>query len=220
MAYIISYAWWNEDGNHVHKKDATLLPGKIFQREFIELYNIRFNTTPECSYSNEDRGFMAPCKLIMEYIRAYCDDRLRRIHFKENILYSRILDDNSITQANNGSFYYFKHIPGLAHNAEHIINQCKENGVHWFIQMRLITYYLVYLYECYLRCAKEHPENLQDNIEALKYFYKNVYKRFEKVNSKALQFYYYRQIQQYKQYICAREPRPNINRFLRMIRDD
>ena len=220
MAYIISYAWWNEDGDHIIKKDATLLPGTIFQREFIELYNIRFNTTPECSYSNEDRGFMAPCKLIMEYIRNYCGDRLKRIHFKENVLYSRLLDENSITQADNGSFYYYKHIPGLAHNAEHIVNICKENGVHWFIQMRLITFYLVYLYECYLRCAKEHPENLQDNIKALKYFYTHAYKRFEHVNAQALQFYYYKQIPSYKQYVSALEPRPNINRFLRLIKDD
>ena len=48
--------------------------------------------------------------------------------------------------------------------------------------MQLITYYLIYLYECYLRCAKEHPDNLKDNLNALKYFYKYVYKRFELVN--------------------------------------
>ena len=67
---------------------------------------------------------------------------------------------------------------------------------------------------------KEHPENLQDNIEALKYFYTHAYKRFEHVNERALQFYYYKQIPSYKPYISAREPRPNINRFLRMIIND
>ena len=68
QAYIIGYTWWNEDGHRYFRKDAALLPAKIFNREFVELYHLRFNTTPECSYSNEDRGFMAPCKMILEHI--------------------------------------------------------------------------------------------------------------------------------------------------------
>jgi len=50
------------------------------------------------------------------------------------------------------------------HNAEHIVNICRENNLHWKFPMRQITFYLVYLYECYLKCAKEHPDNLQDNL--------------------------------------------------------
>ena len=65
-----------------------------------------------------------------------------------------------------------------------------------------------------------HVEDLQDNIKALKYFYTHAYKRFEHVNEQALQFYYYKQIPSYKQYVSALEPRPNINRFLRLIKDD
>ena len=137
QAYIISYTWWNEDGHRYFKRDATLLPGKIFKREFIELYHLRFNTTPECSYSNEDRGFLAPCKIILNYLSSY--ERNRRLYFNSNVLYKRILDDNSITQKDNGSFYYYKHIPGLVHNAEHIINICRENNLHWKYPANLIT---------------------------------------------------------------------------------
>ena len=71
QAYIICYNWWNEESNSVFEKDTTLLHGKIFKREFVELYHLCFNTLPECSYSNEDRGFMAPYKLILEYISTY-----------------------------------------------------------------------------------------------------------------------------------------------------
>lgn len=218
QAYIFSYTSWNGDGCTYFKKDTALLWGKIFSREFIELYHIRFNTTKECSYSNEDRGFMAPCKLILEHIAIH--DKIERLCFNSNVLYKRILDKNSITQANNGSFYYFKHIPGLAHNAEHIVKICKENNLHWSYPARLMTYYLVYLYECYLKCAKEHPDNLQDNLQALKYFYKYAYKQFELVNQKVLEIYYQRAISSLVKYSSELIPRININRFIGEIKDD
>ena len=218
QSYVFSYTSWNGDGRTYFRKDTALLWGKIFSREFIELYHIRFNTTPECSYSNEDRGFMAPCKLILDYISSY--DKIKRLCFCSDVLYRRILDKDSITQANNGSFYYFKHIPGLVHNAEHIVNICKENNLHWKYPTRLITYYLVYLYECYLRCAKEHPDNLKDNLNALKYFYKNVYKRFELVNSQNLEQYYQQSMTHLLKYISELYPRININRFIGEIKND
>lgn len=216
--YILGFYWYNEESDSIFKNDITLLHGKIISREFMELYHLRFNTTPECSYSNEDRGFMAPAKLILEYLLR--DSRVKRAFFKKDVLVSRLQDMNSITQANGGSFYYYKHIPGLAHNAEHIVNICRENGLHWSIPMEQITSYLVYLYECYLKCAKEHPENLQDNIDALKYFYSHVYKQFNKVNKISLQLHYAKQMANYRQYICAAEPYINLNRFLRLICDD
>ena len=218
QAYVMGYTWWNEDGHRYFKNDSTLLPAKIFNREFVELYHLRFNTTPECSYSNEDRGFMAPCKLILEYISIY--DKNKRICFNNNVLYKRILDKNSITQANNGSFYYYKHIPGLAHNAEHIVNLCRENNLHWKFPARLITYYLVYLYQCYLQCAKEHPDNIQNNLEALKYFYAHAYKQFKLVNKKILDYYYQREVHSLLQYTSDKYPRININRFIGEIKDD
>ena len=218
QAYVFSYTSWNGDGGTLFKKDTALLWGKIFSREFIELYHIRFNTTPECSYSNEDRGFMAPCKLILDYISTY--DRIQRLCFNSDILYKRVLDKNSITQADNGSFYYFKHIPGLAHNAEHIVKVCRENNLHWQFMARLITHYLIYLYECYLRCAKEHPDNLQDNLQEIKYFYKHVYKQFELVNQDMLEVYYQKAIRSLLKYSSERIPRVNINRFLAEIRKE
>ena len=218
QAYVMSFTWWNEDGRRYVRHDSALLPGKIFNREFIELYHIKFNTTPECSYSNEDRGFVAPCKLVLKYISTY--DRIERLCFNSNVLYKRILDKDSITQIDNGSFYYFKHIPGLVHNAEHIVNICKENNLHWKFPMRQITFYLVYLYECYLKCAKEHPDNLQDNLQALKYFYKNVYKQFELVNKETLGISYQKSISSLIKYTSTLVPRININRFIGEIKND
>lgn len=218
QAYVIGYTWWNEDGHRYFREDATLLPAKIFNREFIELYHLRFNSSPECSYSNEDRGFMAPCKMILDHIMTY--DKNKRLCFNNNVLYKRILDANSITQADSGAFYWYKHIPGLAHNAEHIVKICRENNLHWSIPMQLITHYLVYLYECYLQCAKEHPDNLEDNLNALKYFYKNVYKQFELVNQKTLSYTYQKAVPKLLKFTSAKYPRININRFIGEIKND
>ena len=218
QAYVLGYTWWNEESNSYFKKDITLLHGTIFNREFTELYHLCFNTTPECSYSNEDRGFMAPCQLVLEHISSY--DKNRRVIFSNNVLCKRLKDENSITQANNGSFYYYKHIPGLAHNAEHIVNICRKNGLHWKLPMRQITFYLVYLYQCYLTCAKEHPDNLEDNLNALKYFYKNAYKQYEKVNRHILEFDYQRAVPDLLRLTSDKYPRVNINRFLGEIKSD
>lgn len=86
--------------------------------------------------------------------------------------------------------------------------------------MRHITWSLVYLYECYLRCASERPDTLKSNMKNLKYFYRHIYKQFEKVNQKALQLSYYHAIKNLKKWTCPSEPTLNINRFVRKISND
>jgi len=216
QAWVYTYTWFNEEDGHFIVNDATLLQGKVFSREFIELYHLRFNTTPECSYSNEDRGFMAPSKMVLEYVMTY--DKLWRMYPIDLVFLIKTLDDNSITHANKGEFYYYKHIRGFVYNAEHIVQICKENGLHWSYMMHHITWCLVYLYECYLRCASERPDVLDKNMPNLLYFYKNVYKQFEKVNSKTLQLCYFKATPNLRKWISKNEPRLNINRFLRLIK--
>ena len=218
QAYVFCYTWFNEEDGNFFVNDASLLQGKIFSREFIDLYHLRFSSTPECSYSNEDRGFMAPCKIALEYITSY--DKLWRFYPIDLVFLIKTFDDNSITHANKGEFYYYKHIRGFTYNTEHIVKICKENGLHWQYIMKYVTWGLVYLYECYLRCVAERPEMVDKNLDTLKYFYKNIYKQFEKVNSKELQLTYYKATKYLKKWISLQEPHLNINRFLRKIQDD
>lgn len=215
QAYVICYTWFNEENQDFFANDATLLPGKMFNREFLELYNIHFSNSLACSYSNEDRGFMAPCKIALEYIASY--DKLWRFYPIDIVLLTNTYDEASITHANNGEFYYLKHISGFTYNTEHILSICKKNKLHWSYMMRYVTWCLVYMYECYMRCAAESPDTLDDNIKCLKYFYHNVYKQFEKVNNKELQLSFYRATKNLRKWISEREPRININRFIRMI---
>jgi hypothetical protein len=53
---------------------------------------------------------------------------------------------------------------------------------------------MVQLYGAYMGCAKECPELLEKNMINLKYFYNNVYKQYEKVNKKALYYYYNKEL--------------------------
>lgn len=216
QAYVFCYSWFNEEDGNFFVNDATLLQGKIFSREFIELYHLRFNTDPKCSYSNEDRGFMAPCKMVLEYIASY--DKLWRFYPLDIAYLIKTFDQNSITHANQNEFYYYKHIRGFVYNTEHIVNICKENNLHWVYAMRYVTWSLVYLYECYLRCIAERSDMADKNIDNLKYFYNNIYKQFEKVNEKVLQMDYYKATKCLKKWVSPTEPRININRFLRKIK--
>ena len=215
QAYVTCYTWFNEEDGNFFVNDNTLLQGKIFSREFIELYHLSFNTRSCCSYSNEDRGFMAPCKMALEYIASY--EKLWRFYPIDLVFLIKTLDDNSITHANKGEFYYYKHIRGFAYNTQHIVSVCKENELHWSYMMKYVTWGMVYLYECYLRCAYERPDMLEQNMDALKFYYREVYKQFEKVNNKALQFYYYKAAASLRKWISPREPRININYFIRKL---
>ena len=216
QAFVTCYTWYNEEDDNFCVNDVSLLQGKIFSREFIELYHLRFNTTPECSYSNEDRGFMAPCKLILEYITSY--DKLWRFYPIDLVFLIKTMDTDSITHANKGEFYYYKHIRGFVYNTEHILKVCKENNLHWEYTMRYITWCLVYLYECYLRCVAERPDMIDKNMPNLHYFYEHIYKQFEKINIQYISTCYYNSAKYLRKWVSEREPRLNINRFVRMIK--
>ena len=218
VADVLCYTWFNEEDNNCFANDATLLQGKVFSREFIELYHLCFSGQSNCSYSNEDRGFMAPCKLALEYIMSY--SKLPHFLPIDKVLLIKTFDAESITHASNGDFYYYKHISGFVHNAEHTIAVCRQNDIPWVYTMRYITWCLVYLYECYLRCVKECPDRAPDNLNELKYFYKHVYRRFEKVNGTQLQTIYLQAVHTLSRYISPIEQRININRFLRKIAYD
>ena len=218
QAYVFCYSWFNEEDNNFFVNDATLLQGKVFQREFIELYHLRFNGDKNCSYSNEDRGFMAPCKMALEHIASY--EKIWRFYPVDIVFLIKTFDSESITHANKGEFYYYNHIRGFVYNTQHILKICNENHLHWKYMSRYISWCLVYLYECYLRCAAERPDMLDKNLENLHYFYDNIYKKFEKVNAKDLQMAYYKATKYLGKWLSAKEPRLNLNRFIRKIKND
>lgn len=209
QVYVFAYSWLNEENEYQFNDDKDTFPGKIFRREFLESYNIRFGTTPLTSYSNEDRGFMGICNCVLEYMKSY--DALRRYYAIEKVFYFRTMNENSLTHAED--FYTYKIIEGLVYNTEHAVNTCKQFMPFRFI-MPFVTYMMVKLYGAYLSSVKNAPELEKKNLVNLKYFYDNVYKKYEKVNYKALNYYYNKELKYLVSQTSRTIPRPNITRFL------
>ena len=72
--------------------------GKIYRRNFLEKYNIRF--TPECSRANEDIGFNVLCRLILSHYNP------NGIVSVEDPFISWRMDMNSLVRRNNGAFFF------------------------------------------------------------------------------------------------------------------
>ena len=214
--YVFAYSWLNEENNYQFDNDTGTFPGKIFRREFLESYGIKFGITKLTSYSNEDRGFMHTCNCVLEYMKSY--DSLRRYLPIRKIFYFRTTNENSLTHAEN--FYNYKLLEGLVYNGEHIVNTCKKANIPFRYVMLPITHLMVQLYGAYMGCAKECPELLEKNMINLKYFYNNVYKQYEKVNKKALYYYYNKELRWLMQNTSKLFPRLNIYKFIGELKND
>ena len=214
--YVFAYSWLNEENNCQFDDDIGTFPGKIFRREFLESYDIKFGTTKLTSYSNEDRGFMGICNCVLDYMRSY--DSLRRYLPIKKVFYFRTTNENSLTHAEN--FYNYKLLEGLVYNGEHIVKTCKKANIPFRYVMLPITHLMVQLYGAYMKCARDCPELLEKNLINLKYFYHNVYKQYERVNQKALYFYYNKELRWLGSNTSNIYPRVNINRFIGEIKND
>ena len=213
--YVFAYSWLNEENNCQFDDDEGTFPGKIFRREFLESYNIKFGTTKLTSYSNEDRGFMGICNCVLEYMKSY--DNLKRYYAVKEVFYFRTTNEHSLTHAEN--FYTYKLIEGLVYNTEHVVTTCKRL-MHFRFIIPFVTYMMVKLYGAYLASVKEAPQLEKKNLVNLKYFYTNVYKQYEKVNYKALHYYYNKELRYLITQTSRIIPRPNIIRFIEELKND
>lgn len=208
--YIFGFSWLNEENNCTFYDDATTFPGKVISREFLELYNIKFGITPLTSYSNEDRGFTGICNCVIEHMKRY--DNLQRYYPLKDVIYFRTTNENSLTHQKD--FYYYKILEGIIYNTEHMVRICKKSNINATVVANSVTKTLVSLYYQYLVCAKERPELIEENMKNLKYFYKNIYKQYEKINSSALYYYYNKLLPELLKLTSDAVPHININRFI------
>lgn len=216
--FIFSWDWINEENNHYFHNEEELLHGKVFKREFLELHQLRFNTIPEASYSNEDRGLLNSCNLILKNIKHFEDTSHKFI--SELPIYYRTFNKNSITKKDNENFFHTKHIQGTVFNCEHMMKICQKNNVTPVYIAYKITEIMVDLYYYYLKCAKEKPEYCMENLKVLKYFYYNVYSVYEKINFRMLDQLYSKQIKRLLPLISLQEPRINIHNFIKRLGEE
>lgn len=125
---------------NIRKSDITWLHGKIYRREFLKKYNIRFNDTR----SNEDAGFN---RLVIFLNPKY--------ELLDEIVYSYNENENSITTKNNKEYTFFG-IKGYCYNMDWAIEEAIKRGrreeefVEFYINILSVLYlYYIKLYNKY-----------------------------------------------------------------------
>ncbi len=132
---LVSNFIYERDGVKIVKKNNSVwLHGKIFKREFLEKYNIKFNNTR----ANEDNGFNR-LVLIMNPKRAVLD----------KITYVYNDNKNSITRKDN-RLYKFDGLDGYTYNMrwaieEGIKRNAKRENIDLTVLSTLIAMYYYYL---------------------------------------------------------------------------
>lgn len=155
-----------------HEQDMIWMFGKLYRREFIDRYNIRFH---ESSRANEDNGFNTLIRL--------CSSEQEQINFIPAHVYYWHENPNSITRINDCQYSYGSSerdsFYGYVENMIYAIKEAKKrkpyNGfiTMWSVQCMLNIY--EYYIECYAR-AKDHYET---NFKWCKRYYDEVYKYIE-----------------------------------------
>jgi hypothetical protein len=123
-AYIYSFSWYNPESKQHYVNDMWSLHGSIFQREFLELYNITFATDKDSSYCGEDLGFMQQSYLNLH--TAYEQEHMVHKFSNKMTLCKYVPDTTSITHTN----LYAKAIKGIVYNFKFILKKAKENNIN------------------------------------------------------------------------------------------
>lgn len=97
-----------------------------------------------------------------------------------------IYDPKSITHADNKLYMYSTHIKGLCTNAKHVFNFSINNNINTGLSVPLFCEVMVRLYKDFLDCVINMPEYAEENWNYIRDYYKNVFKRYEKVNQEEL----------------------------------
>lgn len=170
-----------------HEQDMIWMFGKLYRREFIDRYNIRFH---ESSRANEDNGFNTLIRL--------CSSEQEQINFIPAHVYYWHENPNSITRINDCQYSYGSSerdsFYGYVENMIYAIKEAKKrkpyNGfiTMWSVQCMLNIY--EYYIECYAR-AKDHHET---NFKWCKRYYDEVYKYIENDISEEMLAQHYNEI--------------------------
>ena len=145
--------------------DMVWMFGKLYRRDFIEKYKIRFNDTR----ANEDTGFNT-------WVRLICDRVEEQVRAIPDITYYWHYKENSITRINNGQYQYDQCLCGWTDNMIYAIQNAKRirpfNGTitQWSVHVMIELYYY------YVECFKKQPVFADQAWEYVKKFYNTCYK--------------------------------------------
>lgn len=215
IPYLYLWRWLNAEHTTYSNEYNPLLHGWVIKRELLELYNIYFSKPG--SRSNEDSGFMRPCQIIAQELEEKL--KIPYILFNEAPVLMYTYDENSMVHADNQSYMYTKHIPGVTINAKHIETILINNHISIGLIIQEISRIMVDLYTDFLRCAKNSPKNLENNWNYIKKFYEETYYKYEKANSIALSQAYSRRLPYLTKMKSGIFPTINLKRFIEEVKE-
>lgn len=159
-----------------HVNDSVWMFGKIYRRAFIDKYKIRFQ---KGSRANEDAGFNMICKLFSnpnEQIK-YIPDSVYYWHFKED----------SITRINNAQYSYDQSFVGYTSNMIYALKYAESVNPFNSNLMLMKVMILCNLYEYYIETVARDKRFIDQNFNACKQYYNEIYKEIEpKINDEVL----------------------------------
>ena len=155
-----------------HEQDLVWMFGKMYRRNFIDKYNIRFHNT---SRANEDNGFNRLFQL--------CTSDQEQINFIGAHVYYWHENPNSITRINDCQYSYGSSerdsFYGYVENMIYAVKEGKKRKPYnGFITMWAVSC-MLNIYEYYIECLARAPEHAETNFKWCKKYYDEVYKIFE-----------------------------------------
>ena len=151
-----------------HQNDMVWMFGKLYRRDFIEKYKVKFNETR----ANEDTGFNTMVRLL-------CSRPDEHIRYVPEVVYYWHNKKDSITRINDGQYGYDQCFCGWTDNMIYAIKHVKsvrpfDGGVaQWIVSV------IMNLYFYYIETVARKPVFADQNWEFIKKFYHACYKRIE-----------------------------------------
>lgn len=152
-----------------HQKDMIWMFGKLYKREFVEKYHIKFNDTR----ANEDTGFNTLVRLLCS------NNQNEIIHWIGETVYYWHEKEESITRINDCQYAFDQSFCGWTDNMIHAISEAKKiqpfNGYidQWTLEC------MMQLYGYYIETVARKPIFAEQNWEYTKKFYHTCYKKIE-----------------------------------------
>ena len=155
-----------------HDQDLVWMFGKLYRRNYIDKYKIRFH---ESSRANEDNGFNTICRL--------CANEQEQINFIPAHVYYWHENLNSITRVNDCQYSYGgssrDSFYGYVENMIYAVQESKKrNPYNGMVTMWAVNC-MLNLYEYYIECAARAPEHAENNFKWCKRYYDEVYNALE-----------------------------------------
>ena len=214
MPEIYEWSWINGDTQKASASWEPSTPGKIYKREFLELYNIYPYSEGPGSYAAEDCGVNNTCFAIIqdyEYYESTC-----HMKYFQLPIYKSIAEETSLTRKNNKEFWYTQ-MPGVVANCIYCIDLCERANVHTEIILEKLNLFIVDMYFNFLRTKKNRPDLIEEQWHEIRKFYLEKYSKYENEpeNESYRTMYMSTRMKLLRKYTTT----PNIRRFLKELKE-